>query len=201
MDKREFLKNLRAALDGLPDEDLEERLLFYAEMIDDRVEDGLTEEEAVLKIGNVEDVAAQIVAEIPFSKIVKEKVKRKGKPSGAMLALLVLGSPIWLSLIIAVLAVVFALYVSIWAVLISVWVVDLSFAVSALGCVLCGFAVLGQGAFPQMLLAFSAACLLAGFAILLFFACVKLTKVLCGLTKKSLVGIKARLVRKEKKNA
>ena len=123
MDKREFLKNLRAALGGLPEDDLEERLLFYAEMIDDRVEDGLTEEEAVLKIGNVEDVAAQIVAEIPLSKIVKEKVKRKGKPSGGVVALLVLGAPIWLSLIVAAVAVVLALYVAVGAVVISLWAV------------------------------------------------------------------------------
>ena len=34
-------------------------------MIDDRVEDGLTEEEAVAEIGTAEEVAAQLIAELP----------------------------------------------------------------------------------------------------------------------------------------
>ena len=41
MNKEEFLNALRSALAGLPQEDIEERLAFYSESIDDRVEDGL----------------------------------------------------------------------------------------------------------------------------------------------------------------
>ena len=39
MNKEEFLNALRSALAGLPQEDIEERLAFYSESIDDRVED------------------------------------------------------------------------------------------------------------------------------------------------------------------
>ena len=46
MNKREFLASLRNGLYGLPQDDIEERLGFYAEMIDDRMEEGLTEEQA-----------------------------------------------------------------------------------------------------------------------------------------------------------
>ncbi|MBR5538496.1 MAG: hypothetical protein IKU61_01205 [Clostridia bacterium] len=47
MNKQEFLEELRKGLSGLPKEDVRERLNFYGEIIDDRIEEGLTEEEAV----------------------------------------------------------------------------------------------------------------------------------------------------------
>ena len=47
MRKQEFLTELRKGLSGLPQDDIEERLSFYSEMIDDQIEEGLAEEEAV----------------------------------------------------------------------------------------------------------------------------------------------------------
>ena len=49
MRKEEFLSQLESGLYGLPQADIDERLSFYAEMIDDRMEEGLGEEEAVAK--------------------------------------------------------------------------------------------------------------------------------------------------------
>ncbi len=43
MNKQAFLTQLRKGLSGLPQEDIEERLAFYSEMIDDRIEEGLSE--------------------------------------------------------------------------------------------------------------------------------------------------------------
>ena len=53
MTKQEFLLNLRKGLLGLPPQDIEERLAFYNEMIEDRIEDGLSEEEAVAEMGRI----------------------------------------------------------------------------------------------------------------------------------------------------
>ena len=50
MNKRDFLIRLRQELSGLPQDDVEERLAFYAEMIDDRMEDGLEETEAMPQV-------------------------------------------------------------------------------------------------------------------------------------------------------
>ena len=44
MSKQEFLAALEEGLSGLPREDVDERLGFYSEMIDDRMEDGLPED-------------------------------------------------------------------------------------------------------------------------------------------------------------
>ena len=48
MNKLEFIAELRDRLSGLPQGEVEERLSFYSEMIDDRMEDGVSEKEAVL---------------------------------------------------------------------------------------------------------------------------------------------------------
>ena len=41
MTKIQFLLALNKALSGLPQDEIEERLTFYSEIIDDRMEDGL----------------------------------------------------------------------------------------------------------------------------------------------------------------
>ena len=51
MRKQEFLVQLRKGLSGLPQDEIEERLTFYEEMLDDRIEEGLSEEQAVLAVG------------------------------------------------------------------------------------------------------------------------------------------------------
>ena len=61
MTKLEFALELTGPLSFLPWEETEERVNFYSEMIDDRMEEGFSEEEAVAQIGSVEEIAAQIV--------------------------------------------------------------------------------------------------------------------------------------------
>ena len=65
MSKNEFLYKLKKKLRGVPKNELEERLNFYSEMIDDRIDEGFSEHEAVARIGTVEDVANQILREYP----------------------------------------------------------------------------------------------------------------------------------------
>ena len=47
MNKQDFLAALRGLLNDLPAEDIRRSLDFYAEMIDDHMEDGMTEEDTV----------------------------------------------------------------------------------------------------------------------------------------------------------
>ena len=198
MTAAEFTEALRRGLPGLPREDLEERLAFYGEMIEDRMEEGFTEEEAVAQLGSVEEVIGQIAAETPLVRLVKERVKPKRALRAWELVLLVLGSPIWLSLLIAAAAVVFSLYVAVWAVLISLWAVDLSLAAAAVGCVAGSVLFLLKGRLLPACCALGAALVCAGLAILTFFLCLWLSKALVKGTGKFFVGLKARLMRKEK---
>ena len=133
MNKQEFLKELRGRLAGLPEEDIDERLTFYGEMIEDRMEEGLSEAEAVSAIGSVDEIVTQTIADIPLAKIAKERIKPKRRLKAWEIVLLTVGSPIWFSLGIAAVSVVFALYVSLWAVIISLWAVFGSLTLCAAG--------------------------------------------------------------------
>lgn len=65
MTKQEFLKALWTKLSELPKDDVEQSLDYYAEMIEDRIEGGLSEEEAVAAVGTVDEAAAKILSEVP----------------------------------------------------------------------------------------------------------------------------------------
>lgn len=196
--KQEFLNALREGLNGLPEADIEERLTFYGEMIDDRIEEGRSEEAAVAEIGTVEEVVRQIVAETPLTRLVKEKIKPKRKMRAWEIVLLILGFPLWFPLLAAAGAVVLALYVTLWSLVIALWAVEIAFIVSAVA-LLCGAVVLfvsGHG--TTGLFALGAALILAALSIFLFFACVAASRGTVLLAKKIVIGVKNLFVGKER---
>ena len=101
MTKMQFLMSLHDQLLGLPKEDVEQRLNFYSEMIEDRMEEGMAEAEAVAAIGSPEEIVSQIIADTPLVKIAKERIKPKRRLKSGEIVLLALGSPLWLSLLLA----------------------------------------------------------------------------------------------------
>ena len=197
MRKQEFLAQLRKGLSGLPQDDIEERLAFYSEMIDDRIEEGLTEEEAVSAVGSVEQIVAQVVADTPFAKIAKERIKAKRQLGVWEILLLVLGSPIWLSLGIAAFAVGISVYAVLWSLIISLWAVLASFEACAVGGILACVALImgGNGASGVAMLALGIVC--AGLSIFMFYGCKAATNGTVMLTKKIAIGIKNCFIRKE----
>lgn len=197
MSKQEFIDKLRAKLSGLPKQELEERLNFYSEMIDDRMEEGHSEQEAVSEIGSVDEIAAQIVADIPLVKIAKEKIKPKRRLKAWEIMLLVLGSPIWLSLLIAAFAVILSLYASLWSVIISLWAVFGSLVCCAFGGIVAGIVFVLSGNGLTGIAMFGAGFLCAGLSIFLFFGCKAATKGTLLLTKKIALGIKNYFVKKD----
>ena len=197
MDKNAFLDELREKLSGLPEEDIEERLAFYREMIDDRIEDGVPEEEAVEGVGTVDSVVEQIMSEIPLSKLVREKVKPKRSLKAWEIVLLVLGSPVWIPLLVAAAAVVFAVYIVIWAVVICVYAVDLSLAAGAIAGMAGIFIYLKAGNPAGAVFSTGAGLVSAGLAILLFFVCAAITKAVAKQTGRMLTKTKTSFVGKD----
>jgi len=171
MHKHEFLAQLRKGLSGLPRDDVEERLSFYSEMIDDQMEEGLSEEEAVSAAGSVDEIVAQTIAETPLAKIAKERMSPGRRLSTGELVLLVLGSPIWLSLMIAALAVIFSLYVSLWAVVISLWAVFAAFAACSAGGVLACVIFIADSYRASGVAMLAAGLVCAGLSIFMFYGC------------------------------
>ena len=197
MKKQEFLDRIAERLSDLPRKEVLDRLAFYSEMIDDRIEEGCTEETAVSEIGSVDQIVAQIIADIPLSKIVKETIKPKRRLKTWEIVLLSVGSPIWFSLLIAAFAVALSLYLSLWSIIVSIWAVFASLIACAFAGLLVGgiFAFGGKGAAGMALIAAGLMC--AGLSIFLFFACRAATNGTLLLTKKMALGIKRFFIKKE----
>ena len=176
MKKREFLAVLQRSLYNLPQNELNEQLNFYSEMIDDRMEEGLSEEEAVSKIGSVSDILSQIGNEKNISSAVSEKEAKK-KLSAGMITLLILGSPVWaallistaavfVSVVISLVAAIFAVAVSLCAALWSVWIVicavEVSFTAVVVSSPFLIFIYLVKGIWSGAAFVFGACLFLAG---------------------------------------
>lgn len=204
MTKQEFLEQLQNGLGALTESDARERLNFYSEMIDDRMEEGLSEQEAVAQIGDVNEIIASILAEIPQrapeqmpvkaeEPTPKTEMPNKERKKGMetwQIVMLILGAPLWIPLLIAAFSVVIALIAVLWSVVATLWgalfvtlaACGIALTLIGLGCMiagewLVGAAVLGAGL----------AC--AGLAIFAFFGCVYTTKGAAWLTKMTFVGI------------
>lgn len=190
MDKQGYLDRLREALAGLPEEERAERLSFYSEMIDDLMEEGLTEEEACLRIGPAEEVAAQILAEAPAAKPTPEAAPARRRLQPWEIVLLILGFPVWLPLLAAAFAVVLALVIVLWALVLCLWAVELALAASAVSGVIGAVLALLWGEPMQSVLLLSAGLVLAGLSIFLFFGCRGASRGAWKLTKQIVRGVK-----------
>ena len=197
MKKLEFLLQLHDKLSCLPQDDIEERLAFYNEMIDDRMEEGLSEEEAVAGIGTVEQIVTQILADTPLSKLVRKKIKPKKGLKAWETILLAVGSPLWLSLLLAVFAVVFSLYIALWAVVICLWAVFVSLAACTPGGIVSGVVFAATGNALPGIAMIGAALACAGLSIFLFYGCKAANKGCIWLTQKIILSIKRCFIKKE----
>lgn len=198
MNKEQFLIELQKGLIGLPQDDINERLAFYSEIIDDRIEEGVLEEDAISALGTVSEIVSQVISEIPLAKIAKERIKPKRKLKALEIVLLAVGSPIWLSLGIAAFAVIFSLYISLWSVIISLWAVFVALAVCTLCAIVSGIvmSVSGNGINGVAVIGTGTFC--AGLCILMFYACTALSKGIFILTKRFMVSVKNCFIKKEK---
>lgn len=73
MTKRKFLAKLESALSSLVNEERNRQLDYYEEMIDDMIEEGMSEEAAVERLGSVQGVAAKILGEVSPDMLKKKK--------------------------------------------------------------------------------------------------------------------------------
>ena len=197
MSKQEFLVQLRKGLSGFPQEDIEERVTFYSEMIDDRMEEGITEEDAVSRIGSVDTIISQIKADIPLAKLAREKITPKKHLKAWEIVLLVLGSPIWLSLLIAAFAVILSLYASLWSVVISLWAVFGLLIGCAFGGVVEGVVFACSGNAPSGIALLAAGIVCVGLSIFMFYGCKAATNGTLILTKKMAIWTKNCFIKKE----
>ena len=119
MNKQEYLGALEYALAQMPPEEREKHLAYYDELICDMCEDGMSEEEATSRLGDPNAVAQELLAALPLATLVKTRIRSGGSLSPLVIALLVLGFPLWFPLLVSCGAVVLSLIITMWALFVS----------------------------------------------------------------------------------
>ena len=202
MRKQEFLENLKKQLWALSPADIQRSLDYYCEMIDDRMEDGLSEEEAVAAVGDLDEIVRQILTETPRPPATVNKEPQQGQTKQQrrlepwMIVLLVLGAPLWISLVAGVGSGALGIYVSLWSVVIALYATAFALAAATLGCMIGSFFMIGRA--PTVMVAWGAALVCAGLAILIFLLSNLAAKGLVKLTKLIWNGITGIFKRKER---
>lgn len=201
MSRDAFIGELRHRMAGLPQETVERTVEYYGELIADSMEDGLTEEEAVSRLGSLDEIVASVVKDTPLTQIVETRIqerKKKGS-SGWVIALLILGAPVWLPVLIAVLAVLFALFIALWAVVIALWAVVAAVILTGLVAMVAGVVELCRLHLPQGLVLLGGGLVCLGLCALLFLLMKLLTVGTVKLCKWLWVGVKSLFVGKKGK--
>lgn len=168
MNKKKFLSALGSALGDLPRQDRKKTLDFYTELIDDRLEEGLTEEAIFAEIGTPKAIAEQVLSELP--------PRPRKRLSVGIIILLILGFPLWFPLLLSGIIVLLSLVITLYA-------VELTFALCGLAGLLGGLVLLLMGKLwaAWALLGPGLVCL--GLAIPFFCFCIWVTKGLWKMVK------------------
>ncbi len=130
MKKLEFINELGAQLHSMPTEEVRPLLDYYMEIVADRMEDGMTEEEAIDSLGPISELAEKILAEqpqpepqsgpIPTPTPIPEPVSQeKRRWTGSSIALAVVLSPLWLALLCILIGVEIAVWVTLASLVVS----------------------------------------------------------------------------------
>ena len=196
MNKQEFLTELGSRLSGLNEKERQSRLNFYAEMIDDMVDEGKTEERAVEEIGGADKVVRDIADDTPLTRILKGKIKPEKKIGGGKTALIVLGFPVWFPLLTVAVVLMLVAVILTWAFVLVAYAAEASAAVSALGSAVMFLFYLFGG--KTVLLFLGAAISATGLSFLLWFVCKKLTALTVKADRAILLGIKTILIGRRK---
>ena len=126
MTKQLFLNELAAALHSLPREERYRTLGYYDELIDDRMEDGQSEEDAVASLGEPQQVAREILGE-------EEPAPSTSRGRKVwLIVLLVLGFPLWGSLLLTAAILLLCVYICLFLPVFLLGVLALAFLAGAL---------------------------------------------------------------------
>ncbi len=189
VNKLEFINALGERLSLLPREEVSGILDYYVESIDDRVEDGMDEEAAIASLGPLDDLAAKILAEqealappaapeppkfdwevtpeeTPPPPPEPEPKKRRMSPG--IIVLLVLGSPVWLTLLLGLGCAAFGLWIAAWAVVGSLFIAAAAMAFAGvIGGIFSFFVPASPATFAVRLLASGSCFAVAGVGLFL----------------------------------
>ena len=183
MTKRQFIGELKAKTKHLTKAERRELIAYYNEMISERLEDGMSEEEAVAALGSIDELLSSYV---PQQYKAPERRSRRLRPWH--IVLIVLGSPVWFSLLMAFLCLLICYYIVIWSMVVFCYAVFAALAGSAVGCMALSFFTLGSGP-ANFFFCWCVALVLMGLAFLWLIVCNLFAKACAKLTKVTSKGV------------
>lgn len=193
MNKQEYLESIRSRISAMPADDVNRFMDYYSEMI----EDGLSEEEAVADMGSPDAAVEQILEDMPLTKLVKEKIKPKHELKAWEVVLIVLGSPVWIPLLITAAVLLLTLWIVAFALLISFYAVVLSFVVAGIGGLICTIPLFVAHSPYTAVLMLGVALIGVGIAILFVVSVKPVTVGIFKVCKASVNGIKRMFVKEK----
>lgn len=195
-----FLRELERRITRLPRSETEKSLAYYSEMIDDMTEDGMSEEAAVLQLGSMDEIVEQIMLDAPFKALFRARKKEKHTMRPWEIILLVLGSVVWVPVLLALAGLGICLLGALVGIVAAIFGIVIACAVGAVG-VLCAlvwwsFTTAGIAA-PGIAVGVGAALILAGLTVLAFLGAVRLVKWLICLLRRLMRRLKGLIIKKE----
>ncbi len=171
MNKTNFLSELDICLKRMQKAEREKFITYYDEMIADYMEDGLSEEAAVEKVGKPDDVAKEILSEADTVILPIPPVSNKV----VLIILLVLGFPLWGMLLLTALLTIFCVYFALWCIPFATGMGAITFFVASLVSII-GAPFVMTGSFPVGLTQLGLGVASLGISILLTLATIPLVK-------------------------
>ncbi len=177
MTKRQFFGELKSKTKHLTKAERRELISYYNEMISERMEDGMSEEEAVAALGSIDELLSTYVPQE-----YKAPVRRTPRLRPWHIVLIVLGSPVWISLLVAFFCLLLCFYIVIWAMVAACYAVFAYLAASSFACAFMSFLTLGFGP-GNFFFCWCAALVIMGVALLWLIVCNLFAKACAKLTK------------------
>ncbi len=180
MNKKDFLNKLSSALYELPSEELRRTIDYYSEIIDDAVEDGEDEQTVISRLGSIDKITQKIINESPGRKFTNQNIHNKISP--AAVVLIIISSPIWLPILIAVFAVVFSVYISVWSIIVLLFAISIGLAVTGLASLITSPFLAFAARHVKALFLFGSALTCIGMSNLMFYAALRCSKLIIKFT-------------------
>ncbi len=185
MNKAEFLQSLDRRLKSLGEGDRQRSVHYFAEIIEDRMEEGMSEEDAVADLESLDDIVEGILNEKEDDEsLAARSPKTRRFPLWLTILLLVLGSPVWLPLLLTAVSLAVTVYLCLWILSACVYLAAVSLIASGVGGFFAVFSAATVYGAPAAVFLTGASLLCLGGGILLFFPAARFAKWVIKWTKR-----------------
>ena len=196
MNKIDFFKQIKESLKLFDQQEVNEIITYYEEIIADKVENGFTEEEAINSLGNVDSIINELKVNIVMKRSEK---KSTNSLKNFTIILGICSTPILLPLGITFAVLFFSIFVILFSLIFSFGVTGFAVIIAVLFESIRG--LIDGGELSVMLIQLGLGLFSSSFLIIITLELLKVTKILLNKTNKSFLRVIKKISKKgEDKN-